>query len=209
MGKQDDETVEQAMTRVARQVASAYAKRCWWAERDDLEQQCWTIVLEVRNFWAARDEAGNIDMRYFGGTAYVAAMRQMQRYLWRESALVSLSDHECNHEVAGMLRRAPIENPETGADWLVSETPTAHELLDVQEREVALRLRVVALMGGTLSPWVEAAMAVVLDQEKPALVAKKMGLPVWQLYREVSWMRQRVRNDGILRDMLMQREESV
>lgn len=195
--------IEQQMGDIARSVSGKYARRCWWADPRDLEQQAWEILLDFKVNYAPRvDGTDEIDPSKFGNYAHRAVMRQLSRYLWRQSSPVSLSDHDCAAAVAGTLRKAPTTHPVSGSELLVGQDTRQDSLYLSELTRRRVRSRVVALCGGVVDPWVEAGLEVVVDGEKPGEVALRHGLPSYGLYRQVSWMRSRIAGDRELRAWL-------
>lgn len=199
------ETIEQVMDRVASAVANRYAARCWWADRTDLRQQAYAVVLEVRAFYAPRHQDGSINVGLFGGTAYVAAMRQLSRYLWRQSAPVSAEDKGCRN-LAGVHHipvRGACHDPGAGSELprgidVRDRARPADEALAEAEILFKIKSRMRELCG--CNPWVEAAMRVLLDYaESPAEVAREEGLPVFGLYRAVAWVKAVAKEDPVMR----------
>ena len=106
---ESERTIEQQMADIATKLSTKYARTCWWAERAELEQEAWVVLLEFRTRWAPRDPAtGEIDRGKFGNYAYRAVARQLSRWLWRQSSPVRLPDHACKAAVAGEFRRASL-----------------------------------------------------------------------------------------------------
>jgi len=188
-----DETPEEIMARVARDVSFKYAARCWWQPREEIEQQAWLVVLDVRQNYAPTHADGTLDHNAFGAWAYVAAMKQISRWLWRESAPVSTSDGDAKN--LGEARRAPVFTAEVQENS--SRTP--EDLTDEKLLLRSIERRILELCGSTI--YVRAALLVFLDGETPRDVSKALGLDVYGLYRTNEWMKVVMRADGKLREL--------
>lgn len=190
-------TVEQQMADIATKAAKQYANLCWWVDPRDLEQEAWTILLDFRTRWAPRTESGEIDRQYFGNYGYRAVMRQMSRYLWRQRSPVKLSDHDCCQAVAETAYHAPV------LETFLDATPAPDKQLATARSQRVIRRRMLALCGGVMSPWVKASLEVILEEKPVRAVAAERGLPSRELARRVSWARNRLCSDSVLRQMLV------
>lgn len=196
------ETLDEQMGRIARYVAGRYAARCWWADAQDLEQQAWAVVLEVLREYPPTYPDGNLNRDVFGATAHVAAMRQLSRYLWRQSSPASAADCELR-ELAGVLR-APIGQLGHVRDSsklveLMSRQLPIDEVVWYSEARGKIRARVEDLCGR--DELVRAGLSVLLDGEAPREVVEATGLDVWSVYKTTEWMKGKIRVDGKLRDL--------
>jgi len=181
------------MARIARDVSWKYARRVWWQDQQELEQQAWSVVLEVKQHYAPRNPSGTIDRDLFGATAYTAAMRQLSRWLWRESSPVSTVDHDVKN-MAG-VHRAPIDKLHRRE----FSPRDPEDLVDEKRLRKAIEARILELCGNTI--YVRAAMLVLLENEKPAYVAEALGLEVYGIYRTTEWMKLVIRADEKMRDL--------
>lgn len=198
-----DESIDEQMARIAKDVAWKYARRCWWQDRQEIEQQAWTVVLEVKKHHAPRDAAGEIDRNIFGAIAYKAAMRQLSRWMWRESSPVSTTDHDVKN--MGDAFRAPT----TKLERAEFSPPSPEDLVDEKRLLKALTKRVYELCGNTL--YVRATMLILMEGEKPAEIAKALGIDIWILYRTNEWMKIVLRSDSKMLELaqeLLERRES-
>jgi len=188
-----EETLEQQMERIARDVSWKYARRCWWQDQRELEQQAWIVILEVRQHYAPLKEDGTLDRDVFGAWAYKAAMRQLSRWLRRESSPVSTSDHDVPN-MQGVRRAPTLELDVAGFSPRNPE-----DLLSEKVLLRALETRILNLCGNTI--YVRAALLVLMDNEKPAYVAQALGLEVWGIYRTTDWIKLTVRADSEMRKL--------
>lgn len=191
-------SIEEQMSGIAEDVARRYASRCWWSDPADLRQQAWVIVLEVLREFPPLQEDGTVDRGRFGSWAYVAAMRQMSRYMWRASSPVSAGDKEVR-DLAGVHH---LE---------VSEVDGVDSTLDV-EREVAERelealvtTRISELYRGMWKsakeddPMIAAMQAIFVEELTPKEASKRFGVPIYSLYKATEAMRGMMCNDSKLR----------
>lgn len=159
---------EQAARKVCSTVSRAFARRCWWADRAELEQQCWQIAMEV---WDQRPDGG---LDGFSALAYVAMMRQLGRYLRRARHPVSASDHDVQ-QMSETVRSNHI-------DKVVVEDRAARvdRVLHVERLRHSIRSRIYALAGR--APAVEASVLVFMDGYAPREAASTLGIDVRDIY---------------------------
>lgn len=155
--------------RIVEMVSWAYARRCWWADQRELEDQCWIYAHEVY------EQGFDDGVRGFGTLAYVACMRQLGRALRRMQAPVSASDHE----VVDMSQTTRAND--LAKFQLPDRATRADDALIVEELRQKIRARLFKLLGAT--PDVVAAALVMLDGLTPQEVAEALGVEVWGVYR--------------------------
>lgn len=167
--------MEQIRDAVAR-VAARYARRCWWADRDDLTQEGLRAALEARQTW---DPAVGVPEAYYCARA---ASRALSSYLFRVGSPVSASDGEVA-ALAGLYHEAlpealgTKEDPEGDLDgWRWHR--------DVRDLLAPLLRDHDDLLPGVL---------VVYDGERSSEVARKLGLDVDEVYRSADRFRDSVR----------------
>lgn len=191
------------MARIAKDVSWKYARRCWWQDQRDIHQQAWCVVLEVKKHYAPRDATGAIDRNAFGAWAYTAAMRQLSRWMWRESSPVSTTDHDVQN-MAGVHRASTIQ-----AEKQEYSPRSPEDLVDERRLLKSIEARIFELCGNTI--YVRATLLVLLEGETPRDVAAALGLEVWGIYRTNEWMKTVITADRKLRELaqeLMERRES-
>lgn len=197
MGEMMDKGWTKDEERVVKQVASAYARRCWWAGLDDLKQEARVAVLEARKTF---DPKRGTPFAAYARRACALALRE---WLWRESMPVSASSH-CIKSKAGVqklrgLQRAPVSE-------------LRHHLAAVPPTEAALDharwcRRVSGRLGEVIAAVDDAEMAaLVLSGAAAHEVASAAGVPVRRVYRAAYRARQAARADDGLRAMLAERE---
>ena len=211
------ETIDEVCARVARQVAGRYARRCWWADRTEVEQQAWAFVLEVREQNMPLGPDGQPDVNAFGAWAWSAAVRRMSRWLWRQQAITSAPDKKVK-EMRGQRRMSLDGSPETGSQRALGSVeqlalqfsdprPSVSEQAErtVELERLVERLR--ELMGDT--PLTQAAISVVIGGEAPLEVAQRTGLPVRHIHKTGDRLVEHARSDGelgvLLREMARER----
>lgn len=184
--------------RIATRVSWAYARRCSWVDRRDLENQCWVIAIEA--YWQYVDQGHEFESaQTYSTLAYVACMRQLSRVLYRMQSPVNSSNQELKTMVrtvtAISLEKAELfdeQELKTSSSILIKATffeklelfdeqKYVDNLLIVEELRQKIRYRIFCLMGN--EPEVEASTAVFLDGYKPAEAAKTLGLDVGIVYK--------------------------
>jgi DNA-directed RNA polymerase specialized sigma24 family protein len=182
---------------VVARVARRYAKRCWWAEVDDLSQTGWEAATSAR---ASFDPSVGVPEAAYLWRAIVNSMR---RYLWRESSPVS-----GGHSDPWRLRtqtRAPLpdgERDETGERRvapLVCKLPRPDALL-AKKRWVLRVLERVSEVSESV-PGNELAIAVLLDEWRSREVAEEMSVAVHDVYTATARVRRGLANDDDVREL--------
>lgn len=151
--------------KIARSVARRYARRSWWADREELESVAAVGVLE-----AARTHDPQTGVP-FEGYAARAAANHVHDYLWAESSPLSGGGHDPRKNIAG-VHRTTITNQGAfaataardqgeGADLVPEELSVSHDpgrALDVIRWRLRVRRRVRAI--ARLTPNGDAAVEV-------------------------------------------------
>lgn len=183
------ETIDEQMGRIAHDVAWKYAERVWWADVDDLEQQAWIVILDVKKNWAPTDRYGEIDRSRFEGWAYRAAFRQVSRYLWSESAPVGGGR---DRDLEGLHRvELNSERVDPGAD-----VERQYHLAELRDK---IRKRIFELCGQT--SFTEATVLVLLDGDRPKELAGERGLEVRHIYYSNEWVKMKIVGDKKIREL--------
>lgn len=187
-----------ALGEVVSEVVSAYAKKCWWADVNDLRQEAWIAVMESRATW---DPAKGSIKPY----ASVAARRAVGTFLVRASAPVSASWHE-RHALYG-LQRAPAEEIEARLDrhpalprgGAPSDRGWADEVLDDRR----WRLRVLGRLLAVVGTEDEAGLDKIVGR------LRRIGrLPNW-LLESMERVKDKIRNDDELRALWAERGDDL
>lgn len=170
--------------------ASRYARRCWWADREDLEQEAMVAAFAATKTW---DEKVGVE---FGAYAYRACLLHLRRYLWKNSAPVSAADkkltelrglhraelvdddHRCNREWADQLL--------ADADWQFRAFEQIEYVLTALQKPTAMK----------------AALQVLLEEERPARVAARLNIPIDHVYRATKRAKEVLGNNAALLDLL-------
>lgn len=154
--------------KVSERVAKWYARRCWWAELDDLKQEA--LMTSVRALKTYTPEKGR-----FSSYAELAIRRQLGRWLLRQapvSAALNKSHHLANLCRAEVPEDLPSEAVEVSLE-------VAHEVWAAKVRKNVTRVLRHKL------PADEAiiARAVLVDGEEPRRVARREGVKIHHVYR--------------------------
>lgn len=186
----EDPVVEAA--NIAARVANRYARRVFWADPDDLEQEAMVAALNAVQLY---DESMGIPF-----AAYVAraCMRQVGRAVLRASAPVS--SRRRDKRLIGLQRVPLCEELEEAAPWADAVLVDAdwkfrvHEQLDF-------------VLNAGQGDQARVALRVLLDEEKPARVAEELGLPVARVYKITERARSRLAGNECLFHMLKEIDE--
>lgn len=159
----------------AESVAAAYCHRCWWAERDELRNQCWLIAMQVWTDAQGFSDAFTGGAAGYGTVCYVAAMRQMGRWLRRQQSPITIGSDHAVKEVSELTTR-------NSAHLLRLEARSDLEG-EVMVKEIRRRIRERLLDLCGHSPEVEASTLVLLDGLAAREAAEAMSLDVQAVYR--------------------------
>jgi hypothetical protein len=183
--------------RVVCQVASAYARRCWWASLDDLKQEARVAVLEAR---ATFDSKRGVPFTAYARRACALALRE---WLWRESIPASASRNVITSKAGADKLRSIQRAPLTEVAGLSSSAQPADTALD----HARWAARVVGRLAGLLVAVDDGALAAaVLAGAPPCDVAASARVPVRRVYRAAWRAREAARADDGLHAMLAERE---
>lgn len=171
---------------IAKKVARRYARRCWWASREDLEQEASLAVMQ-----AARTFDPHVGVP-FKGYAHRAAVNALGPYLWRQSSPVSETFHRLK-TLAGVVHTELKE-----AYHLASPDRPDLMLEEAQWRQ-QVRERVLALAQET--PDGQLAMALLLEGE----AAAEDDQPRQSVYRASARIRGKIRIDWELYSLWKER----
>jgi DNA-directed RNA polymerase specialized sigma24 family protein len=165
-----------AMPHVAIRAVVANASRlASWMEARDLQQEAALVMIEAARTW--RPELGTLS-----NYQAKAVARHLQTYIAAQASPV----HHREHHRAPAVERASVE-----ALALVAAPAMGMERaldLDRAAREVR------AIMEG----YTPAARAVLIEERRPAEVAREHGLSVRQVYNEAQYARRALRSSRVL-----------
>jgi DNA-directed RNA polymerase specialized sigma24 family protein len=168
---------------VVPRIAGRYAAKCWWADRDDLEQEAWVAVLEAKSTW---DPDRGVPLHWY---AWRAAALRLRNYLWEHSSPVT--GPRCRGEVLKGLTRAPAEL----LDDMAAKDPDEVEAVERWWAGLSEHVREIVRCGrhGDL------ATRTLLGPETAVEVALDTGWSV-SLVQKAAWRaRKRIRDDIDLR----------
>lgn len=175
--------------------ARRYARKCWWADPDDLRQVGHLAVVQARRTYDLR--VGVTPVQYY----WRAILFSMSRYLWKESAPVSGGGHRPELALKGCVR-ASLDDPAVGPRQVDALTPEdrvedARWLARVQAQLGALAREDGA--GGAN------VLAVLLEHAPAQELADVRGTRLHAIYRATSELRRRVSNDEALYELMRER----
>lgn len=175
------------MESIVKEAARRYARRCWWASKDDLMQEGWLAALTAQRTWKANGAAG---FRWYVWRAVINAMRNL---LLRESAPVKAGWHNL-HKLKG-LTRAPVSELR---GWvhpgLSQEERLALARWDASTRDIAKKV-VAAGKHAT-----EVSM-VLFEGQRVSAVSEETGIKRRSLLRACKNARDRIREHPDAQDL--------
>jgi len=145
--------MKQEMQSVVEQVAGSYARRCWWAELDDLKQEAWGAVLSAEKSW----QPARGPLRPY---IYRAAALALRRWTLNNSSPVSAPWRDVNG-LRGLLR-APVEE--------VAGVP-----VDVVSVEVVLDSGRLSRRLDSATGTDEEVLPIVLGEASPLAISRRTG----------------------------------
>lgn len=179
-------------TALVRKIAGRYARRVWWADRQELEQVGHLAIAEASRTFDPRVAACP-----FIGYAQRAVVLAMRRHLWSVSAPVSGGKHRPEKSMRGLYRTAIVsgEDPEEVGAVLRDESAGGEQLLDEVEwrRRVRERLTAVATSLG-MAPLVN----VMLEEASAAEVGRRYGISAERVVAMTSKLRAALSKDANL-----------
>jgi len=170
-------TTEEVM-RIAKAVAARYARRCWWADRDDLVSEATFGVLEARRTF---DPQVGVP---FDGYAAKAAAHKVGAYLWRQSSPVSGGMGDPRKNIAGVHAA-----PTSAIDGLSNEHDIT-QALDEEAYQLRVRRRLRRLAERSLDG--DLAIEVMVRGKTSGEVIRETGRDA---YRAVELLRRKAKND--------------
>lgn len=182
-----EKQIGEALERVARW----YARRCWWADPEDLLQEAWLVALGCNRDDLTDDQ--------FVGYVHNAAARHLRRYCWRWSRPVSANKPE--EQLAETSRTSFDDAPESL--FVDSQDPE----LELMAREAEMLLPRWRSLLRTQLEWLcehdtelppkaaAAALCVLLDGTKPARAAAEVQVPIEMVYYGIDRVKIRAQDD--------------
>ncbi len=83
---------------IVNKAARRYARRVWWADRNELVQEGWLAAIQAQRTWSPTGKAG---FRWYVWRSVVVALRN---FLLRESAPVKIGASRHLHKLKGLTR---------------------------------------------------------------------------------------------------------
>ena len=180
-----------------------YLVRCWWADYWDLFQEGWVCVLEAGNLDHLEDE-------HFANFVRLAVGTHLAHFLWEQSSPVTGT--RGGPHLAG-LQRAPISASLQGWTADPERAYLAHEgskVVSILRSGLANRLTELYWdypYAFSSQERIDAVLLVLLDGVLPAKAAETTGVPVYDLYKEVEWVKRYAVGDGRTRTILREIRE--
>jgi DNA-directed RNA polymerase specialized sigma24 family protein len=163
---------------VSKKAARRYARRCWWADVADLEQEAVLATVKAANTF---DPSVGVP---FAGYAWRAAILALKPYLWRQSSPVSASWGDIIGRKLEGLQRVAVDLT------IPDDREDADDALDSKRWCEQVWKRAVAL-----DPSGGLAVEVLLLGEKSADVARRHNVPVQTVYNATTRAKARMTND--------------
>jgi hypothetical protein len=162
-------------------ISRSYARRCWWADREDLEQEAWVAALSARDKWDARRGVP------LGAFAWKRVMWAVRDYVLVQSSPVT-GIHSNPQRLRGLMRsELPAHLP----------APAAGMSEATLERAISRARRVI--LDGRRG---DLAVEVLIDGRKPREVARDKRIDRCVVHTATTRARTRLRRDPVLRNMM-------
>jgi len=184
--------MDEDVNSVAARAAKIYARRCWWAEEDDLRQEALAVAHASRRTF---DERVGVP---FSAYAWRACVLHLARYLWRNGAPVSAPDHRLR-ELRGAHRSSLSEYVDLG--------PNVGALIDDHRWHLRVREQLTFLLQQHGEGDARVASRTLLDEEKAAAVAADEGIPVTRVYRIAARAKRLLAANALLHELHTERNE--
>ena len=193
MNQQTQQT-QQAIKSVISRVAKNHARKCWWVDERDLQQEGWVTALEV----LAKYQPATLD--HTRALTWTAVTFTMRRHLWWASAPVS-AGRPNRKKLAGMhATELHIDIPDPGDSSVIFRL------------RQQLHARAVQLLSdrlGSYQPLVHCVLAVLLEGQPSRLAAQEYAVSLQALYRATGRGKQELINDQIIYQLLVDISEQV
>jgi len=178
------------LDKLCRLAANRYARRCWWAEQEDLQQEARLAAITASRHF---DPTVGVPIE-----AYVwrALMLSLARYLWAQSSPTSGGSQD--PKALKRQTRAPVVDEE-GDGLLIDHNPTPDELLDELRWHRAVQARLPQLVDKE-----EYALAsqVIFEERKSADVAASAHVSTKRVYSAAGKLRTQASQDVELYSLL-------
>lgn len=193
MNTHDAEVSE--LQEIAQRVARRYCRKVWWANEDDLIQECWHAFAQAANSYRPNKRTP------FAGYAQRAAYRWVSGYLWQQSSPVKCSDRT----KAKDLQRAPI--PDMGHDegtvsnearWAMSIEPDMEARMDQERLEVDMEDHVWHAIANVAIDY-HLLLDLLNKDVKRRDAAEQLGVPVSHISKLMAEARTQIYEDRDLR----------
>jgi hypothetical protein len=198
-------TVERTaiISKVIEEVSGAYCKKVWWADRLELMQETWTVVLEALARKPIPDE-------WLRGTVARIASRRMAQFLWELTCPATGARGGRHFE--GVKRASELELEQQAAgvpapDARLVEAEAEH---GVEEARAALCARIEELYVSnaarskreTRAQAFAAALRVLIDGLQSAEAAEESGEEIGDVYAETNRVKRLIVEDQQARELL-------
>lgn len=192
MIEETEDPPEVVVANVAARVAARYARRVFWADRDDLEQEAMVAGYSALRTW---DAACGVPL---AGYVWSACSKQLGRYALKTGSPVSASWKRAPELVGS--HRAELD------EGMIEGTPWSDELLVDADWKFRVHEQLEFVLNAGNHG--DAAWKVLVDEQKPAAVAEELGLPIAHVYKATERARERIARNALLFDMLKEIDEA-
>lgn len=170
---------------VAAKAARRYARRVFWADPADLEQEAYVAALDARKSW--EPDCGVPFTAY----AWRACMNHLRTFCWRNSSPVS--ETQMRLETLRGVHRSALGIDLPDASPLPDEAYLEAEWVNAVRDQLSFLL--IERLG---SKGAAAAMRVLVDEEGSAAVAADAGLETVIVYRSARRARETIASNAVL-----------
>lgn len=203
-------TVERTavISKVVEEVAGSYCKKVWWADKLDLMQEAWLLVLAQLQKKPVPDE-------WLRGTVFRIASRRMAQYLWECTS--PATGARGGRHFQGVKRASTLELeqqpacvPAPDARIVESEATEgvrqARETLYWRAREL-YAVAVQSQQEAEKDMVFEAVLRVLVDGVQSSEAAEEAGAKIEDVYVETTRIKRLIVGDRVARDLLAEIKE--
>lgn len=191
------------ISKVIEEVSGTYCKKVWWADRLELMQEAWLIVLQALERKPVPDE-------WLRGTVARIASRRMAQFLWECTSPATGARGGRHFQGVKRASELELEHCPTGLpapDARIVEAEAEHGIEQARE---ALYWRMKALYADALQRagqaargmLFEAVLRVLVDGVQSSAAAQEIGVEISDVYAETMRLKRLVVGDQHARELL-------